>query len=114
MARFFARVTTFAFIIQKNAIMSNIFLRKIAKMLTINHILHEFRFFVKLFLKKIPDDSVVLISVVRARLSPNGLGSGDPNLQGGAVGNVNDENVPYSVVCDRLIANRSRSGDFDL
>ena len=64
--------------------MSNIFLRKIVKMFTINLILHEFRFFVKLFLKKIPDDSVVLISVVRARLSPNGLGSGDPNLQGGA------------------------------
>ena len=37
------------------------------------------------FSKKIPDDSVVLISVVRARLSPNGLGSGDPNLQGGAL-----------------------------
>ena len=70
------------------------FFAKIVKMLTINHILHEFRFFVKLFLKKILDDSVVLISVVRDRLSPNGLGSGDPNLQGGAVGNVNDENVP--------------------
>ena len=33
--------------------MSNVFLRKIVKMLTINHILHEFRFFVKLFLRKI-------------------------------------------------------------
>ncbi len=33
--------------------MSNIFLRKIAKMFTINYILHEFRFFVTVFLRKI-------------------------------------------------------------
>ena len=33
--------------------MSNIFLRKIAKMFTINYILHEFRFFVNVFLRKI-------------------------------------------------------------
>ena len=33
--------------------MSNIFLRKIVKMFTINHILHEFRFFVNVFLRKI-------------------------------------------------------------
>ena len=33
--------------------MFDIFLRKIAKMFTINYILHEFRFFVKLFLRKI-------------------------------------------------------------
>ena len=33
--------------------MSNIFLRKIVKMFTINHILHEFRFFVNIFLRKI-------------------------------------------------------------
>ena len=33
--------------------MSIFFLRKIVKMFTINHILHEFRFFVKRFLRKI-------------------------------------------------------------
>ena len=82
----------------------NVFLRKIKKTVTFTRkidknfktgvILANFDFFVNFFSKKIPDDSVVLISVVRARLSPNRSGSGDPNLQGGAVGNVNDENVP--------------------
>ena len=32
--------------------MSNIFLRKTVEMFTINHILHEFRFFVNVFLRK--------------------------------------------------------------
>ena len=104
--------------------MSNFFARKIAKNVETGSILANFSFFVKFFARKmrkmsnsrgkltknfktgvilahfdffsqkIPDDSVVRISVVRARLSPNRSGSGDPNLQGGAVGNVNDENVP--------------------
>ena len=53
-ARFFrAHLTAFAFIILENAINVKHFLRKIAKMLTINHILHEFRFFVTVFLRKI-------------------------------------------------------------
>ena len=54
MARFLrAHLTTFALMIPENAINVKHFLRKIAKMFTINHILHEFRFFVKLFLRKI-------------------------------------------------------------
>jgi len=43
------------------------FSRKIVKNFKTGVILAHFDFFVK----KIPDDSVVLISVVRARLSPN-------------------------------------------
>ena len=50
---FFAFTATFAFIIHKNANKCQTFLRKIAKMFTINHILHEFRFFVTVFLRKI-------------------------------------------------------------
>ena len=52
-ARFFARLTTFALVIQKNAINVKLFCEKSPKMFTINHILHEFRFFVTVFLRKI-------------------------------------------------------------
>ena len=52
-ARFFARFTTFALMINENAINVKHFLRKIVEILTINHILQEFRFFVNVFLRKI-------------------------------------------------------------
>ena len=52
-ARFFARITTFALMIHEHAINVKHFPRKIVEMLTINHILHEFRFFVNVFLRKI-------------------------------------------------------------
>ena len=52
-ARFFARITTFALMIHEHAINVKHFLRKIVEMFTINHILQEFRFFVNVFLRKI-------------------------------------------------------------
>ena len=52
-ARFFAHLTTFAFMIHKKCNKCQTFFAKIAKMFTINHILHEFRFFVTVFLRKI-------------------------------------------------------------
>ena len=52
-ARFFARFTTFALMIHEHAINVKHFSRKIVEMFTINHILHEFRFFVNVFLRKI-------------------------------------------------------------
>ena len=52
-ARFFARITTFALMINEHAINVKHFLRRIVEMFTINHILDEFRFFVNVFLRKI-------------------------------------------------------------
>ena len=77
--------------------MSNIFLRKIVKTVTFSRkidknfktgvIVAHFDFFVKLFLKKIPDDSVVLISDDSVVLI-SVCSSGSPE--------------PEPVVCDRL------------
>ena len=52
-AFFRAHLTTFALMIPENAINVKHFSRKIVEMLTSNHILYEFRFFVNVFLRKI-------------------------------------------------------------
>ena len=83
-------------------------------MFTINHILHEFRFFVNIFLRKI----VKTVKFTRKV---------DKNFKTGVIlahfdffvklflKKIPDDSVVLiSVVCDRLIANRSRSGDLDL
>ena len=52
-ARFFARFTTFSLMIHEHAKNVKHFLRKIVEMLTIHFILHDLRFFVNVFLRKI-------------------------------------------------------------
>ena len=52
-AFFLALTTLLTLIIHGNIKNVKLFLRKIVKMFTINHILHEFRFFVTVFLRKI-------------------------------------------------------------
>ena len=114
-AFFLALTTLLTLIIHGNIKNVKLFLRKIVKMFTINHILHEFRFFVTVFLRKIVKTVTFTRKIDKNFKTGVILAHFDFFVKLFAKKKIPDDSVVLiSVVCDRLISNRSRSGDLDL